>query len=184
MNKLNKIKKLLEKNYNFKNIKYKYFPKTNEELKELINDLIKKYGDEVDLNNINVSNITDFNNLFKYKCCFNGNISEWDVSNGISFFYMFFNNKKFNSNLSQWDVSNGINFSEMFRICEKFNSNIFKWNVSNGEYFNFMFYGCKSFNADLSQWCVNNAKSFLNFASYSLLEKYPERIPEKFKTNQ
>jgi len=44
-----------------------------------------------------------------------------------------------------------------------------------------MFYSCKSFNANLSNWDVSNAASWKDFATYSLLEKYPERIPEKFK---
>jgi hypothetical protein len=41
MNRLNKIKKLLEGNYNFKGSNYEYFPKTNKELKQLVDGLIK-----------------------------------------------------------------------------------------------------------------------------------------------
>jgi surface protein len=44
-----------------------------------------------------------------------------------------------------------------------------------------MFYGCKSFDADLSKWNVSNAKNWDNFASFSSLEKYSNRIPEKFR---
>jgi surface protein len=57
------------------------------------------------------------------------------------------------------------------------------WNVSSGEYFTGMFYGCKSFNADLSGWDVSAAKGWGDFAKFSLLEKYPERIPEKFRSD-
>ena len=38
-----------------------------------------------------------------------------------------------------------------------------------------------SFNADLSNWNVKNAEYWKDFAEGSLLEKYPERIPEKFR---
>jgi len=44
-----------------------------------------------------------------------------------------------------------------------------------------MFAHCKSFNADLSKWNVEKAKNVINFAKGSLLTKYPERIPEKFR---
>jgi len=44
-----------------------------------------------------------------------------------------------------------------------------------------MFAHCKSFNADLSKWNVEKAKNVINFAKGSLLTKYSERIPEKFR---
>jgi surface protein len=46
-----------------------------------------------------------------------------------------------------------------------------------------MFYGCESFNYDLSEWNVLNAIDWRNFANNSMLEKYPERIPEKFRSD-
>jgi hypothetical protein len=81
---MNKLNKFLEKNYNFKDNKYKYFPKTSIELQKIINSLIKKYGNSVDLNNINVSKIDNFNCLFSTKD-FYGDVSEWDTSNGLNF---------------------------------------------------------------------------------------------------
>ena len=121
MNKLNKIKQLLELNYNFKGNKYEYFPKTNKELKELVNNLIKKYGNKVNLNIINVSNINDFNNIFLGMYKFNGDVSEWDISNGLYFNNMFYECYKFNSNLTFWDVSNAKNFNNIFYECYIFN---------------------------------------------------------------
>ena len=43
---------------------YKYFPKTREELDDIIEKLIKERGLESDLNDINVSEITDMSGLF------------------------------------------------------------------------------------------------------------------------
>jgi hypothetical protein len=44
-----------------------------------------------------------------------------------------------------------------------------------------MFCEAESFDADLSGWDVRKAKRWFYFAKNSLLEKYPERIPEKFR---
>jgi hypothetical protein len=46
-----------------------------------------------------------------------------------------------------------------------------------------MFWECKNFNFDLSGWNVSNARSWTSFAKESLLERYQERIPKKFRNN-
>ena len=43
---------------------YKYSPETNEELKDLVKKRILTEGKEVDLNDIDVSKITDMSGLF------------------------------------------------------------------------------------------------------------------------
>ena len=60
---------------------YKYFPKTKEELKDIINQLIEERGNDGDFNDIDTSNITDMSELFRDMYEFNGDISNWDVSN-------------------------------------------------------------------------------------------------------
>ena len=69
--------------------KYKYFPKTREELQDTILRRIKEEGNEVDLNDIDVSKVTDMFSLFK-ETEFNGNISNWNVSNvtNMSFYVL------------------------------------------------------------------------------------------------
>ena len=51
------INSLQEKLVIKKSNKYKYFPQSKEELKEIITKRIKDEGNEVDLNDIDVSNI-------------------------------------------------------------------------------------------------------------------------------
>ena len=63
-----------------KSNQYKYFPQSKLELREIIENRIKDEGNEVDLNDIDVSNIKDMNGLF-LGTDFNGDISHWDVSN-------------------------------------------------------------------------------------------------------
>ena len=84
---------------------FKYFPQTKEELRSLIEQRIKEEGNEVNLNDIDVSAITDMSGLFEILKDFNGNISKWDVSHVTDMSYMFFGCVSFNQDLSDWDVS-------------------------------------------------------------------------------
>ena len=91
---------------------YNYHPKTKKELKEVIEKLIKERGNNADLNDIDVSAITDMTGMF-YNSVFNGDISEWDVSNVTDMSYMF-GYSQFNGDISEWDVSNVENMDDIF----------------------------------------------------------------------
>ena len=172
--------KLIIKKNKAKN--YKYFPKTKEELKDIISKRIKEEGNKVDLNDIDTSKITDMSNLFE-KTNFNGDISNWDVSNVKDMVEMFWGCKNFNSDISNWDVSKVTNMNSMFdgcvifnkdistwdvsnvtdmygmfELCESFNQDISTWDVSKVEDIRDMFSGCKSFNQDISSWDFSNSK--------------------------
>ena len=67
---------------------YNYHPKDKDELKELVDQLIEKRGNEANLNDIDTSEITDMFKLF-CRSNFNGDISEWNVSNVKNTYYMF-----------------------------------------------------------------------------------------------
>ena len=132
------IKKSTAKN---NNISYKYFPKTKEELKAIIEKRIKKEGNEVDLNDIDVSKITDMSSLFE-GINFKGNISNWDVSNVEDMQFMFRGCKAFNCDISNWDVSGVTNMYQIFSGCTKFNQDISSWNVLNVKDKDNMFHSC------------------------------------------
>ena len=57
--------KLIIKKGKGKIIDYKYFPETKEELKDIIWERIEAEGNEVNLNDIDVSKITDMSYLFE-----------------------------------------------------------------------------------------------------------------------
>ena len=120
--------------------RYKYFPATKEELKAIIEQRIKSEGNKCDLNDIDVSKITDMSYLF-LRSDFNGDISKWDVSNVINMCEMF-RFSKFNGDISKWDVSNVKYMISMF-FASEFNQDISKWNVSNIIYYDDVFYNCK-----------------------------------------
>ena len=55
-------------------------PANKEELKKIIENSIQTEGPECDLNDIDVSDITDMSGLFNGSK-FNGDISKWNVTN-------------------------------------------------------------------------------------------------------
>ena len=93
---------------------YSCQPTTKEELKEIIRDRIKDQGPNCDLNDIDISLITDISNLFSY-LDFNGDISNWNVSNVQDMKFMFCNSM-FNGDISRWNTSHvkNILFSNNF----------------------------------------------------------------------
>ena len=71
---------------------------TNDSLKHLVGNYIKTLGANVDLNFIDVSEVTNMDSLF-FGSKFNGDISSWDVSNVRSMKEMFMHSD-FNGDLS------------------------------------------------------------------------------------
>ena len=137
-------------------IKYTLFPKTRDELEEMIYKEIEENGNECSLNHIDVSKITNLSGLFTFFKDFNGDISEWDVSNVNKMDYMFYE-AKFNGDIYNWDVSNVIATTMMFSGSE-FNGDISEWDISNVEYMTSMF-SYSNFNKDISKWDVSNVKN-------------------------
>ena len=133
---------------------YKYFPETKKELQDIIKKRIEVEGSEVDLNDIDVSKITDMSELF----------------NGTNF-------KNFNGDISEWDVSNVKNMKSMFFMCYSFNQDISNWDVSNVKDMRFMFYKCDSFNQDISNWNISYEVDMLYMFGYCPIEeKYKPKL--------
>ena len=122
---------------------YKYFPKTKEELYDILKQLIKKRGNEGDFNDIDTSEITDMSELFRDMDEFNGNISNWNVSNVKDMEYMFYDCENFNQDISKWNVSSVNDMSYMFTFCESFNQDLSNWDVYKVKYnYLLMFHNC------------------------------------------
>ena len=127
---------------------YKYFPKTKEELKDIINKLVDEQSmeDIINLNSIDTSKITDMSNLFeKFEGLIKIDLSDWDVSNVETMEDMFkgcVNLEKI-IGIENWDVSNVTNMLQMFYDCELFNQDISKWDVSKVTNTSCMFFYCE-----------------------------------------
>ena len=139
---------------------YKYIPKSLDELKGIIKDIIKEEGPDANLNIIDVSDITNMNGLFNImeygKPIEIGNIKvdDWNVSNVRIMRNMFLKCAKFNCDISNWDVSKVSDMSGMFYGCKEFNQDISKWNVSKVVSMERIFSACHEFNQNLDSWNV------------------------------
>src|SRR5690554_5537286 len=127
----------------------------NGNIKEIVRSEIWRLGNKADLNHIDVSGVTDMNELFEVSK-FNGDISNWDVGNVKNMSWMF-SNSKFNQDISNWNVSNVKSLFRMFSNTP-FNQDISNWDVSNVENMDGMFYKSQ-FNQDISNWDVSNVES-------------------------
>ena len=121
---------------------------TNDTIRDIVEREIKKYGNNADLNHIDVSRVTDMSYLFSMDD-FNG-----DFSNITDMSYLFYMDD-FNGDISNWNVSNVTDMEKMFCHSE-FNGDISKWDVSNVTDMHRMFAGSK-FNGDISKWNFNKA---------------------------
>ena len=145
-------------------VPYKYHPKDKWELREILKKELGEKGHDADLNDIDVSKITDMSDLFgefkhlasRYEP-YNIDISKWNVSNVTNMEKMFQELPNFNCDLSNWDVSNVKDFHSTFLNCKSFKGEgLDKWNVENAKTMQSMFCGCKELNIDLSDWNIKN----------------------------
>ncbi|WP_086301165.1 BspA family leucine-rich repeat surface protein [Campylobacter devanensis] len=137
--------------------KYKFYPKTNIELRKLVSNK------NVKLSEIDISKVSDFSYLFKdsQRSDFSG-IEEWDVSHVTNMSGMFYGATSFNQPLYNWDVSNVTDMSYMFYGATSFNQPLNNWDVSNVKNMSYMFSGATRFNQSLDNWDVSNVKNMEN----------------------
>ncbi|BCD45887.1 hypothetical protein NHP194003_13910 [Helicobacter suis] len=120
----------------------KHIPKSNEELKALLEDTSMHLG------GIDISAITDLSQVFagSTRENFEG-LETWDVSHVINMYGIFANATCLNHDISNWNVSRVEDMSCMFFRCENFNQPLNNWNVSRVEDMSDMFAGCDNLTA-------------------------------------
>ena len=87
------------------------------------------------------------------------NINEWDVSNVTDMSNAFKGAATFNQSLNKWNTGNVTNMSGMFQNATAFNQPLDNWDVSRVTDMSYMFYGAKSFNQSLGSWKLSNGST-------------------------
>ena len=160
----------------------KYFPKDLKELRNIIYEEKIQHGD-YNLNDIDVSNITDMSHLFRYGFPDHFiflEMDEWDVSNVTKMAGMFGSGglSNFNTDISDWDVSNVTDMDFMFDNCEKFDCDLSKWKPKSLLYCKRMFYKCRKFDYDLSNWDCPNIREPWSMFELTKMEHKTEYLPK------
>lgn len=131
--------------------KYDYHPETKKELQEILFDIAEDLGREnLNLNNIDVSSITDMSELFAGF----GAIGQLGNINALK-----------SIDITEWDVSNVTNMQSMFENQYELDSigDVSKWNVSNVTNMNYMFKDCEMLVCDISDWKLNKNVTMNSF---------------------
>lgn len=109
-------------------------PTTWVELRQLIEQELRRQGPDADLNFIDVSLVTDMSGLFEntgYEIR-NIKIDHWNTSNVTNMSHMFYDCTDLNyPGIGDWDVSNVTDMTEMFYGCKQFNCNLSRWDLSS-----------------------------------------------------
>ena len=119
------------------------------------------------LDNWDVGNVTDMSSMFFRAATFNQPINNWDVGNVTNFRGMFYDASAFNQPLNSWNVSNATDMSYMFVSALAFNQPLDSWNVSNASNLSFMFTFAGAFNQNLGKWTLNAAANMENMLTAS-----------------
>jgi len=108
------------------------------------------------INNWDMSRVTDMSYMFFKASYFDQNISSWNTSKVTSMYSMFSSASVFNQPIGSWNTSKVNNMSNMFNFASAFNQNISSWDTSNVIRMKSMFYYAASFNNDISSWNTTN----------------------------
>ena len=120
----------------------------------------KYRGTSLDISWLDVSNITNMENMFGY--CSNittVDVSNWDTSNVTDMNSMFVDCRNLTTlDVSSWNTSNVTDMNSMFSSCNKLITvDVSNWNTSNVTDMGSMFSGCgKLTTLDISNWDTGN----------------------------
>jgi surface protein len=112
---------------------------------------LQLYGD---INDWNVSRVTNMALLFDDASHFNDRIDRWDVRNVTSMDRMFCRAIAFNQPLSTWNIHRVTTMKGMFCDAAAFNQPLDTWDVSKVTDMRCMFHRASSFKQPLTTWAV------------------------------
>ncbi|MDH5404093.1 MAG: BspA family leucine-rich repeat surface protein [Candidatus Heimdallarchaeota archaeon] len=112
-------------------------------------------GSTGNLNNWDVSSVTNMKSMFWGAVLFNQSLDNWDVSSVTNMYGMFYSALIFNQPIGNWNVSSVTDMTNMFYLATSFNQPIGDWNVSRVTTMKSMFYDATVFNQPIGDWNVS-----------------------------
>jgi surface protein len=121
------------------------------------------------INNWDVSEVTNFSRVFEGTYVFNQPLDNWNVSNATNFNNLFSYAKAFNQPLNSWDTSNVTDMSFMFIYASKFNQPVDNWDTTKVTSIQRMFFCANDFDQDISWKPATTANVWTVDTAYSRL---------------
>ena len=146
---------------------YQYHPKSRDELRAIIEEKLQENTEELNLTDVDVSNITDMSKLFEdLQSVKRINCEDWNTSKVTDMWHLFYNCFKLEEiNVRGWDVSNVEDMTGLFMFCSNLKRiyGIEKWKTSSLKRAVSIFNRCVNLTEiDLSSWDSINIE-YTNF---------------------
>ena len=113
-------------------------------------------GSTGNMNNWDVSGVTDMTGVFANAISFNQSIGNWNLSSVTSIYQMFQGASSLNQDISGWDISSVTNMASLFTLGSSFNQPIGNWNTSSVISMHGAFYGASAFNQPIGNWDLSS----------------------------
>ena len=130
-------------------------------------------GNMGDMNNWDVSHVTNMSNMFYEASTFNQPMEFWDVSHVTDMSSMFFYALSFDQPIGIWNVSSVTDMSSMFCGAKEFSQQLGMWDVSHVTNMGLMFEFALSFNQPISTWDVSHVTSMVEMFDNALSFNQP-----------
>ena len=132
----------------YKQTDLRYHVKSKKQLLNIIVNLSQISPKDIDLNWIDISNLTDLTRLFSKVKNLNIDCSEWDTGHVEKFNYIFAFSSNTNIKANNWQFDNAKEFDGMFYMCKTINVEIDAehWNSGNVKSMQNMFAYCTNQN--------------------------------------
>lgn len=131
-----------------------------------LSSVFEDFGDSMDLNYWNVSNVTTMERMLFDAYADNVEIDQWDTSSLENMAWAFgasaggyWTGSYLEVDPSGWDTSNVTNMEGAFAHQWLFNADLSNWNTSSVKNMSRMFEGTYEFNRDISGWDVSNVEN-------------------------
>lgn len=134
--------------YWYKQTDLRYHVKSKKQLLNIIDNLSQISPNDIDLNWIDISSLTDLTRVFAKLKNLNIDCSEWDTRHVEKFNYIFAFSSNTNIKANNWQFDNAKEFDGMFYMCKTINVEIDAehWNSENVKSMTNMFSSCTNQN--------------------------------------